>query len=349
MKKRITAVLLLLSSLFLMSCSPKEEEEALVILNYGKYIEPEVIEQFEEETGINIKYEEYESPEEMYTKYKAGAIHYDLICTSDYMVEKLINEGEVLELDYDNIPLVSNLDKKYFEYAQSFDPENKYSIPYFFGTLGILYDSTKVDASEVDSWDVLWDPKYKGSIIMENSVRDSFAPALRRLGYSINSTNEEELEEALTMLCDQKELVYSYLVDASADEMIAGNASMALIYSGEAAYAQDYNENLKYSVPKEGSNMWIDSWFIPKSSQNRENAELFLNFLCREDIAMKNFDYVWYATPNTKVFDALDEEVQNDTTIFADEETLDNCEIYHRLDEEATQMYDYLWKRLKSY
>lgn len=349
MKKKITASLLLLFSLFLMSCAQKKEEEALVILNYGKYIEPKVIEQFEEETGIHVKYEEYESPEEMYTKYKAGSIHYDLICTSDYMVEKLINEGEVLELDYDHIPLVSNINETYFEFSQSFDPENKYSIPYFFGTLGILYDSTKVDASEVESWDVLWEPKYKGSIIMENSVRDSFAPALRRLGHSINTTDEDELQEALTLLCDQKELVYSYLVDSSADEMIAGNASMALIYSGEAAYAQDFNENLEYSVPKEGSNMWIDSWFIPKSSQHKENAELFLNFLCREDIAMQNFDYVWYATPNTKVFDALDEEVQTDTTIFADEETLKNCEIFHRLDEEGTQMYDYLWKRLKSY
>lgn len=349
MKKKITASLLLLFSTFLMSCASQNKEEALVILNYGKYIEPEVIAQFEEETGINVKYEEYESPEEMYTKYKAGAIHYDLICTSDYMVEKLIQEGEVLELDYNNIPLVSNIDKTYFEYSQSFDPENKYSIPYFFGTLGILYDSSKVDASEVTSWDVLWDPKYKGSIIMENSVRDSFAPALRRLGYSINTTDENELQEALAMLCGQKELVYSYLVDASADEMIAGNASMALIYSGEAAYAQDYNENLEYSVPQEGSNMWIDSWFIPKSSQHKTNAEIFLNFLCRKDIAMQNFDYVWYATPNMKVFEALDEEVQTDTTIFADEETLQNCEIYHRLDEEATQIYDYLWKQLKSY
>lgn len=349
MKKKITAFLLLLFSLFLISCGAKEDEDALVILNYGKYIEPEVIEQFEEETGIHIKYEEYESPEEMYTKYKAGAIHYDLICTSDYMVEKLIDEGEVLPLDYDNIPLVSNIDETYFEFSQSFDPQNQHSIPYFFGTLGILYDTTKVDASEVESWDVLWNPKYKGEIIMENSVRDSFAPALRRLDYSINSTDEDELNEALTMLCDQKELVYSYLVDASADEMIAGNASMALIYSGEAAYAQEFNENLEYSVPKEGSNMWIDSWFVPKSSRHKENAELFLNFLCRKDIAMKNFDYVWYATPNTAVFDALDKEIQNDTTIFANEETLENCEVFHRLDEEATQMYDYLWKQLKSY
>lgn len=349
MRKRILAAATLLCSLILMSCGTQKEDDALVILNYGKYIEPDVIEQFEQETGIKVKYEEYESPEEMYTKYKSGSIQYDLICTSDYMVEKLIQEGEVLEINYDNIPLISNLDATYFTYCQSFDPDNKYAIPYFFGTLGILYDTTVVDESEVESWDVLWDPKYEGTIIMENSVRDSFVPALRKLGYSINTTDEDELNEALTLLCDQKDIVYSYLVDASADEMIAGNASMALIYSGEAAYARDFNENLAYSVPKEGSNMWIDAWFIPKSCNNKDNAELFLNYLCREDIAMQNFDYVWYATPNTAVYDALDEETQNDKTIFADRETLENCEIFHSLDESSTQLYDYLWKQLKSY
>lgn len=252
----------------------------------------------------------------MYTKYKAGSIKYDLICTSDYMIQKLINEGEVLEMDYDNIPLYKNIDPTYVEFSKAFDPETKYTLPYFFGTLGILYNKTMVDEADMDSWNVLWNPKYKGQIIMENSVRDTFVPALRLLDYSINTTDEDELNEALSMLCDQKDLVYSYLVDSSADEMIAGNAAMALIYSGEAAYAQDYNDDLDYVVPKEGSNMWMDSWFIPKTCQHKDAAEQFLNYLCREDIGMENFDYVWYATPNTAVYDELDEEVQESTTIF---------------------------------
>lgn len=349
MKKFLFSFMLIAGLLTLSGCGQKEDENALVILNYGKYIEPDVIQQFEKETGITIKYEEYESPEEMYTKYKAGSIKYDLICTSDYMIQKLINEGEVLEMDYDNIPLYENIDPTYAEFSKAFDPETKYTLPYFFGTLGILYNKTMVDEADMDSWNVLWNPKYKGQIIMENSVRDTFVPALRLLDYSINTTDEDELNEALSMLCDQKDLVYSYLVDSSADEMIAGNAAMALIYSGEAAYAQDYNDDLDYVVPKEGSNMWMDSWFIPKTCQHKDAAEQFLNYLCREDIGMENFDYVWYATPNTAVYDELDEEIQESTTIFSDQETLENCEIFNSLDVPATETYDYLWKKLKSY
>ena len=333
MKKFLFSFMLIAGLLTLSGCGQKEDENALVILNYGKYIEPDVIQQFEKESGITIKYEEYESPEEMYTKYKAGSIKYDLICTSDYMIQKLINEGEVLEMDYDNIPLYENIDPTYVEFSKAFDPETKYTLPYFFGTLGILYNKTMVDEADMDSWNVLWDPKYKGQIIMENSVRDTFVPALRLLDYSINTTDEDELNEALSMLCDQKDLVYSYLVDSSADEMIAGNAAMALIYSGEAAYAQDYNDDLDYVVPKEGSNMWMDSWFIPKTCQHKDAAE----------------QYVWYATPNTAVYDELDEEVQESTTIFSDQETLENCEIFNSLDVPATETYDYLWKKLKSY
>ena len=346
MKKFLFSFMLIAGLLTLSGCGQKEDENALVILNYGKYIEPDVIQQFEKETGITIKYEEYESPEEMYTKYKAGSIKYDLICTSDYMIQKLINEGEVLEMDYDNIPLYENIDPTYVEFSKAFDPETKYTLPYFFGTLGILYNKTMVDEADMDSWNVLWNPKYKGQIIMENSVRDTFVPALRLLDYSINTTDEDELNEALSMLCDQKDLVYSYLVDSSADEMIAGNAAMALIYSGEAAYAQDYNDDLDYVVPKEGSNMWMDSWFIPKTCQHKDAAE---QFFCRADIGMENFDYVWYATPNTAVYDELDEEVQESTTIFSDQETLENCEIFNSLDVPATETYDYLWKKLKSY
>ena len=175
MKKFLFSFMLIAGLLTLSGCGQKEDENALVILNYGKYIEPDVIQQFEKETGITIKYEEYESPEEMYTKYKAGSIKYDLICTSDYMIQKLINEGEVLEMDYDNIPLYENIDPTYVEFSKAFDPETKYTLPYFFGTLGILYNKTMVDEADMDSWNVLWNPKYKGQIIMENSVRDTYS------------------------------------------------------------------------------------------------------------------------------------------------------------------------------
>lgn len=303
MKKKLLLMAACLGAMFAFTaCGSKDDGNTLTVLNYGKYIESSVLDAFEEETGIHVNYEEYVNPEEMYTKYKSGAIDYDVICTSDYMVERLINEGEAKEINFDKIPLSKNLDDSYFEFSKAFDPENKYSMPYFFGTVGILYNKNKVDANDVKSWDILWNKKYKDQIIMEDSVRDTFVPALKRLGFSSNSTDKKELETALDQLIEQKPLVYSYLVDESADEVVAGNASMALVYSGEAAYAESLSKDLDYSVPTEGSNMWIDSWMIAKTCKNQENAEKFLDFLCREDIAMKNFEYVYYATPNKAVY-----------------------------------------------
>ena len=321
MKKKLLLMAACLGAMFAFTaCGSKDDGNTLTVLNYGKYIESSVLDAFEEETGIHVNYEEYVNPEEMYTKYKSGAIDYDVICTSDYMVERLINEGEAKEINFDKIPLSKNLDDSYFEFSKAFDPENKYSMPYFFGTVGILYNKNKVDANDVKSWDILWNKKYKDQIIMEDSVRDTFVPALKRLGFSSNSTDKKELETALDQLIEQKPLVYSYLVDESADEVVAGNASMALVYSGEAAYAESLSKDLDYSVPTEGSNMWIDSWMIAKTCKNQENAEKFLDFLCREDIAMKNFEYVYYATPNKAVYNKLDKETQENKTIFPDEE-----------------------------
>lgn len=349
MKKKLLLMAACLGAMFAFTaCGSKDDGNTLTVLNYGKYIESSVLDAFEEETGIHVNYEEYVNPEEMYTKYKSGAIDYDVICTSDYMVERLINEGEAKEINFDKIPLSKNLDDSYFEFSKAFDPENKYSMPYFFGTVGILYNKNKVDANDVKSWDILWNKKYKDQIIMEDSVRDTFVPALKRLGFSSNSTDKKELETALDQLIEQKPLVYSYLVDESADEVVAGNASMALVYSGEAAYAESLSKDLDYSVPTEGSNMWIDSWMIAKTCKNQENAEKFLDFLCREDIAMKNFEYVYYATPNKEVYNKLDKETQENKTIFPDEETLNNCEIFRYLDEDSIALYNKLWKELKS-
>lgn len=354
MKRKIITIFIMttLSAGLLCSCSGDVTEEknsnTLVVLNYGKYIDDSVIDMFEEETGITIKLEEYESPEEMYTKFSAGSIAYDVVCTSDYMVERLISEGKVQTIDFSDFSYYDNIDTNIIDAARIFDPDACYSMPYFYGTLGILYDTTLVTEEEVSTWDVLWDSTYKDSIIMANSVRDSFTPALRKLGYSINTSDETVLNEALDLLIEQKPIVYAYYVDETGDEMAGGNAAMALVYSGEAAYAIELNDNLSYSVPEEGSNLWIDSWFIPTTCTNKENAEKFLDFLCREDVAMINFDYVYYATPNTAVVNALDDETLSDTTIFPTEETLANCEVYKQFDGETTALYSYLWKKLKS-
>lgn len=256
MKKRLLSMTLVLALAAgcLAGCGGSSDSagsgETITVLNYGKYIDEDAVKQFEKETGINVKYEEYESPEEMYTKYKAGSIDYDVICSSEYMVEKLIKEGEVLEMDYAGMENYKNLDSTIVDMTSSYDKDHTYSLPYFYGTLGLLYNKTEVDPSVVKSWDCLWDPTYEDEIIMENSVRDTFAPALIDLGYSLNETDESHLREALDVLKKQKDdkIVYGYYVDETADAMIGEEALIALCYSGEAALAINENENLDLSL-----------------------------------------------------------------------------------------------------
>lgn len=359
MKKKLISLLVLSAMMLsLFTACTKDEgnttdhsssnRETITVLNYGKYLDPDAIQQFESETGITVKYEEYESPEEMYTKYKAGSIDYDLICTSEYMIERLIKENEVDEIDYSALGNYANVNPDIIDLCGSFDPEHKYVLPYFYGTVGILYNKTMVDEADVQSWDALWNKKYTNEIIQQNSVRDAFMPALSKLGYSINTTDPSELREALDLLIKEKPLVYAYMVDETGDEMIAGNAALAVVYSGEAAYAMDFNDDLDYSVPKEGSNLWIDSWFIPKSCKNQVAAQKFLDFLCRDDIASLNFEYVYYSSPILSVRENQDEDIKNDEVINPSHETLKRCEVYQALSEKDSTYYSNLWQELKS-
>ena len=215
----------------------------------------------------------------------------------------------------------------------------------------LLYNKTTIDAKTVSSWDCLWDPTYEDEIIMENSVRDTFAPALISKGYSLNDTDENHLREALDILKKQKDdkIVYAYYVDETADAMIGEEASIALCYSGEAALAMAENDNLDYSVPTEGSNLWIDSWFIPKSCTNQTNALKFLNFLCKDDIAEKNFEYVQYASPITSVVENQDADVKNNEAVNPSSDTIKRCEIYKALSDDDSAKYTKLWQELLSY
>ncbi|MDD6481749.1 MAG: ABC transporter substrate-binding protein [Lachnospiraceae bacterium] len=355
MKKKILSLTLIMAlTASLCACgsgsSAKKDGQTLTVLNYGKYIDESVIKDFEKETGITVHYEEYESPEEMYTKYKAGSIDYDVICSSEYMVEKLINEGEVLEMDYESMDNYKNLDTSILDMAASYDKDHCYSVPYFYGTLGLLYNTNEISPDIVSSWDCLWDPTYEDEIIMENSVRDTFSPALISLGYSINETDESHLKEALALLKKQKDdkIVYGYYVDETADAMIAEEANIALCYSGEAALAMDENENLAYSVPEEGSNLWIDSWFIPKSCSNQKAALQFLNYLCKDDVAQKNFEYVEYASPITSVVENQDAEVLQNEAINPSSDTISRCTLFTALDDEQSAVYTKLWQELLS-
>lgn len=352
MKRRIVslvmAVVMVCSCFLFAGCGKKTEiVDTLTIFNYGEYIDPDVLDQFTEETGIDIKYEEALTPEEMYTKYKSGAIEYDLLCTSDYMLQKLISEGELQEIDMDALEYKDNIGEKYWEFSKAFDPENKYTVPYFWGTIGILYDTTKVNGP-IDSWEVLFNHEYAGEIIMQNSMRDTFAVALKYLGYSLNTENEYELREAQGLLLKQKPDVQAYLVDEARDEVVAGNAAMAVIYSGEAYLGNQYNEDLAYVIPKEGSNVWLDSWGVTKYCDNMDAAQKFLDFLCREDIAMKNFEYIYYSTPNEAVIESLSGEERANETLVPTDDATENCEVYLQNSAETTELMNELWKELKS-
>lgn len=345
MKKLAVLITLILSTLILGGCG--EKKEYLTIFNYGEYMDPEVIKMFEKETGIAIKYEEALTPEEMYAKYRSGAIDYDLLCTSDYMVKRLINEGEAQKVDFSAMEYSENIGDKYWEFSKAFDENNEYALPYFYGTIGILYDTTKVKGP-VDSWKVLFDGSYKDEIIMQNSQRDTFMITLKYLGHSLNTTEESELKEAQKLLLKQKGDVQAYLVDEARDEVVAGNATMAVVYSGEAYLGHEYNEDLAYVVPKEGSNVWIDSWIVTKKCKNPEAAAKFLDFLCREDVATKNFEYIYYSTPNEAVVESMDEELRNNSAIVPTEEEIENCEVCVQADEKTTKLYNDLWKELKA-
>ena len=321
----------------------------VIVYNWGDYIDPDVIAMFEEETGIHVIYEEYETNEIMYPKVQSGAIAYDAVCPSDYMIQRMIESDLLAEIDYDNIPNINYIDDVYMEFSTQFDEENRYSVPYLWGTVGILYNKNMVD-EPVDSWEILWNEKYKDSILMQDSVKDAFAVALKYLGYSLNSTDLDELEAAKKLLIEQKPLVQAYVVDQVRDKMIGNEAALGVIYSGEALYCQQENPDLEYVIPKEGSNLWIDSWVIPKNAKNKENAEAFINFLCRPDIAKMNFEYITYSIPNSAGRSLIeDERMRSSTIAFPDITSLDNCETFRFLGDDNEAVYNALWREVKSY
>ena len=323
-------------------------DDKLIVYNWGEYIDPEVLTMFEEETGINVVYEEFETNEILYPKVSSGAIAYDVVCPSDYMIQRMIENELLSEINFENIPNIKNIGSQYLEQSKQFDPKNKYSVPYCWGTVGILYNKTMVD-EPVDSWSILWNPKYKDSILMQESVRDAFGATLKYLGYSLNSTDLDELTEAKNLLIEQKPLVQAYVIDQVRDKMIGNEAALGVIYSGEAIYTQKENPNLEYVIPKEGSNIWIDSWVIPKNAEHKENAEKFINFLCRPDIALMNFEYITYSTPNDAARELIeDESIRNSEIAFPDLSKYDNLETFQYLGTEADQVYGDLWNKVKS-
>lgn len=325
------------------------------IYNWGEYIDESVIEEFETETGIKVIYDMFETNEEMYPVIEAGGVKYDAVCPSDYMIQKMIENNLLAEINFNNVPNLKEIDSRYMEMSKSFDPDNKYSVPYCWGTVGILYNTSMVAPEDVPTkWSDLWNEKFKDNILMQDSVRDAFMVALKSQGYSMNTTDEAEIQAAKDLLIRQKPLVQAYVIDQVRDKMIGGEAALGVIYSGEMLYIQQEVENLgldyslEYVIPEEGTNLWIDSWVIPANAPNKENAEKWIDFLCRPEIAKKNFEYITYPTPNKGAFELLDSDLKNNKAVFPDLDSLNNSEVYKYLGNDVDNLYNECWKEVKS-
>ncbi|MEG1415504.1 MAG: extracellular solute-binding protein [Clostridium sp.] len=322
----------------------KSEKAVLNVYNWGEYIDKSVIQQFEKETGIKVNYELFATNEDMYVKVKSGGSSYDVAFPSDYMISKMANEGMLHEINMKNVPNYQYIDP--ILKNQSFDPDNKYSVPYTWGTVGIIYN-TKMVKEPVNSWDILWDKKYAKNIMMLDSQRESIGIALQRKGKSLNSANEKDLEQAKKDLIEQKPLVLAYVVDEGKDKMVAGEAAMMVTWAGDAMTMMEDNEDLEFAVPESGSNIFFDSMVIPKTSKNKEAAEMFINFMCREDIALKNTLETGYSTPQMQTMEKLPKEIREDETAYPNDEIIKKCEAYQDLGSKVV-LYDRLWTEIKA-
>ena len=346
-------VVLTVSVLVLPSCNSNSvDSNKLYIFNCGDYIAETTIEKFEKAyPEYDVIYEVFDTNEAMYQKLVSSNIPYDVLIPSDYMVERLIKEDRLKEIDMSKLENYKYIGEAYKN--TKYDPQNKYSVPYMWGTLGILYNTEKVK-EPVDSWSVLWDEKYSGEVLMLDSMRDSMAVALKKLGYDLNTTNQAEIDAAAKALAEQKHLVAEYGVDILKDKMIQGSYSFTVAYSGDALYMQNQNAELnggksvlEYVIPKEGSNFWIDAMCIPTTSKNTEGAMKFIDFMCSTEIAYDNVEYIEYSTPHTEALNELGEEYINNNIYNPSAEILKNCTSFSYLEPDIQDAYNKAWESVR--
>jgi len=341
----VVALSLVIVCVMLFSAGCGARGQTLNVFNWGDYIDPQILKDFEKEYKIKVIYEEFDTNEDMYVKIANASGKYDVAIPSDYMIRRMINENMLIPIDMSKISNYKDVEERHRNLP--FDPDNKYSVPYMWGTVGLLYNTTMVNEEDMDSWGVLWNPAYEKKIFMLNSIRDSIGITLKWLGYSINTREESEILAARDALIEQKPLVLSYVGDEMKDKMIAGEAAIAVSWSGDAGQCISQNEDLAYSIPKEGTNVWIDSMVIPKTAQNADAAHLFINYMCRPDVGLMNAEYIEYASPLKSVREALPEEVTSDATFYPSEEDLVNAEVFEDLSD-AMVMYDRIWTEIKA-
>lgn len=333
----------------------KDKGISINVYNWGEYISTgadegtlDVNSEFEKLTGIKVNYTNYATNEELYAKLKGGGAAYDVIIPSDYMISKMIKENLVQPLDLNNIPNYKYIMENFRN--QAYDPENDYSVPYTWGTVGIIYDRTMIDIPEDEiDWDLLWNEDYADQILMFDNPRDAFAIAEIMLGYSLNTEDPEELENAARKLTQQKKIVQGYVMDEVFDKMGAGDALIAPYYAGDALTILDENEDLDFVVPESGTNLFIDAMCIPSSARQKEAAEMYINFMCEPDIAFANIDYICYSTPHQAAFDMLDEEVRESHVSYPDSQFIaDKTTVFVNLSDDASLKMQNLWTEMKS-
>ena len=368
MKKIITLLLSLSILLSLCGCdyaykyfdlelkskySNELEGTSLTVYNWGEYISDgsddmiDVNAEFERLTGIKVNYLTFESNETMYSQIKSGGVTYDIIIPSDYMVERLIKENELLEIDTEKISNYSLIEEKYKNVY--FDPENKYSVPYSVGMVGIIYNTAQVGTDIKHSWNVLWDKKYKDMALNFNNPRDAFMTAQMYLGQDLNSTNKADWDKAADLLKKGKDNLQSYVMDEVYGKMETGEAAIAPYYAGDFLTMYDTNEDLAFFYPQEGTNIFIDSVCIPKSCKNYDAALMYINFLLEPQIATANAEYIGYASPNTAVINNPDYYYYQNKILYPDEEDIPKVQYYHDIPDEIRMHYEMLWCDVKLY
>lgn len=338
---------IVLSLLLVLSVLPVLAEEVVNVYNWEDYINQKAIEMFQEETGIKVNYMNFTTNEDMMVQVRATPAAFDVVFPSDYCVERLIAENLLEELNFDNVSLAKENTLDWLQ-TPSYDKEGKYSVPFMWGTVGILYNTKMVD-EPVDSWGLLWDQKYNNNVFMLDSIRDTLGLALKYCGFSMNTRDPIEIETAKQKLIEQKTsgMVKAYQVDETKDKMVANEAALAVVWSGDAQYAIDLNPDLAYSVPKEGSNVWVDAMVVPKGARNKENAEKFINFMCRPDIAKLNCEQIRYSSPNKAAIELMGSEYSDNKVMNPDQADIDNCEFFNDI-QDFIQFYNAVWLEIKN-
>lgn len=329
----------------------KGQNLSLNVYNWGEYISDgtdeslDVNKAFEELTGIKVVYSTFDTNETLYAKLKTGGSSYDLIIPSDYMISRMIEEKLVQPLNFDNIPNFSSINDLYVN--PSYDPQNAYSVPYTWGTVGLIYNSTMVDEGDaMDTWTVMWSESYRDNVLMFGNSKDAFGIAFKVLGHSLNPQNANQIEEATRLLKQQKPILQAYVMDEIFDKMTGGEAAIAPYYAGDAITMIDDNPDLRFVIPKEGSNIFTDAMCIPTSAKKPELAEMYINFMLEPEIGLANIDYIGYSTPNDAVYELLDDEVKEDGISYPDPEVLANCEYFYHTSPELSLLMDEKWTEI---